>query len=187
MTKRSISAALAATVFALSGCGAHSGAGPSTGMMPLTPDAVSESPIIDATVTPLTIHIGFNHAEHTDPVFGPVYFYSPTFIGTAQVIRVLHGSKVVFLNDDPSGIPHTASGLGPTAFPIRFDNTSGTRRNGITVNGLLSWSSGTLFHGQHSQVFTIGLRGHYFFGCAFHYTTKPTRTNRSMGDVIVSM
>ena len=107
--------------------------------------------------------------------------------GHAQVFRVVHGSKVQFINDDSSGKSHTASGLGSAAFPRAFDNRSGLRRSGTTVNGLLTWSTGTMNHGQKSQVLTIGSVGHYFFGCAFHYTTKPTTTNKSMGDVIVSM
>ncbi|MBV8638553.1 MAG: hypothetical protein JO322_10735 [Candidatus Eremiobacteraeota bacterium] len=155
--------------------------------LPQTQDVALESPVIDARVIPLTIHVGFDHGEHTDRTFGPVYFYSPLVSGTAQVIRVRTGSKVVFVNDDTSGIPHTASGFGPTSFPAQFDNKSGMRRAGTTINSSLTWSTGTLLHGQRSQTFTIGARGHYFFGCAFHYTTRPTAVNGSMGDVIVSM
>jgi len=179
-----------AAAFALSGCGAHVGAG-NTGALPLAQAPLaqeqSQDTIIDATITPLVIHIGFEHGEHTDRTFGPVYFYSPLRTGTAEVIRVRTGSKLVFVNDDPNRVDHTASGFGPRAFPLTFDNNSGMHRSGSTINSTLTWSTGTLVPGAHSQVFTIGPRGHYFFGCAFHYTTKPTTTNGSMGDVIVSM
>ena len=183
MTKSFFPAAILAAACYLAACGAHGTGGAVT--PPQTAQGLLAGAI--ATPTPLLIHVGFNHPEHTDTTFGPVYFYSPTLSGHAQVIRVRHGSKVQFVNDDPSFAQHTASGLGSTAFPRSFDNTSGIRRSGITVNASLTWSTGTISHGQKSQIFTIGPVGHYFFGCRFHYTTKPTSTNRSMGDVIVSM
>ena len=187
MNIRQVLPVMAASVFALAGCGGHSTPGMPSGVLPTTPDGVVDATSLDLTVTPLVIHVGFDHPEHTDATLGPVYFYSPSKTGTAQVIRVRHGSKLMFLNDDTSGAPHTASGFGPTAFPSHFDNTSGMRRSGATINSTLTWSTGTLLHGAKSQVFTVGAVGHYFFGCAFHYTTKPTKTNMSMGDVIVSM
>ena len=186
MTIKHLSPALCAAAFALSGCGSSGGAGYAPSALPLTRVAAPQAAAIDATTTPLVIHVGFDHPEHTDPTFGAVYFYSPLVKGNAQVIRVVHGSKLVFLNDDTSGASHTASGFGPTAFPSRFDNKSGFTPSGTTINGSLTWSSGTLKHGAKSQVFTIGPPGHYFFGCNFHYTTRPTKTNGSMGDVIVS-
>jgi plastocyanin len=139
------------------------------------------------TAAPQVIHVGFELAEHTDVQFGPVYFYSTILNNMAQVIRVPHGSKVVFLNDDPSGTPHTASGLGSNGFPMQFDNSSGFNQHGTTIDSSTTWSTGTLTHGQMSQVFTVGPAGNYYFGCAFHYLTVPTASNNSMGDVIVSM
>jgi hypothetical protein len=177
---------MVASVFALSGCAAHSASSSTPGMLPVSSDGVVDATHVDLTTTPLVIHVGFDHTEHTDPTFGPVWYYSPKLTGSALVVKVLHGSKVVFLNDDPSGATHTASGLGPKAFPLSFDNSSGIHRSGTTVNGTLTWSTGALTHGTKSQIFTVGAIGHYFFGCAFHYTTKPTTTNGSMGDVLVS-
>jgi plastocyanin len=135
--------------------------------------------------SPQVIHVGFNLGEHTDAQFGPVYFYS--LGNAAQVIRVTHGSKVVFLNDDTIPQPHTASGFGTAGFPMSFNNGSGATQHGTTIDGSTTWSTGTLNHGQMSQVFTIGPPGTYFFGCAFHYVGVPTASNISMGDVIVSM
>lgn len=139
------------------------------------------------TAAPQVIHIGFELAEHTDAQFGPVYFYSTVLNGMASVVRVPHGSKVVFLNDDPNNTQHTASGFGSAGFPASFDNTSGFNQHGTTIDGSTSWSTGTLNPGQMSQVFTVGAAGTYYFGCAFHYFTVPTANNGSMGDVIVSM
>ena len=136
---------------------------------------------------PQVIHIGFDLAEHTDPQFGVVYYYSTMLNGMAQVIRVTHGSQVVFLNDDPGGSPHTASGLGMGGFPAAFDNTSGFNAQGNTIDGSLTWSTGTLNHGQMSSPFTVGSPGTYYFGCAFHYAGVPSMQVPSMGDVLVSM
>jgi plastocyanin len=132
------------------------------------------------------IHIGFELAEKTDPTYGPVYFYSTLLNNSAQVIRVKAGSHIVFVNDDPSSTPHTASGFGMSGFPNAFDNSSGFNRAGSTINGSLTWSTGSLLPGQRSQVFTVGPPGVYYFGCGYHYSTKPTTTNGSMGDVLVS-
>src|SRR5579872_3851705 len=153
MNIRHLLPAMVSSVFLLSGCVGHATSVPA---LPVSSDGVVDATSLDFTTTPLVIHIGFNHSEHTDPTFGPVYFYSPTVTGNAQVIRVLHGSKVVFLNDDPSNTEHTASGFGSVAFPKSFDNTSGTRRSGTTINASLTWSTGGLVHGAKSQVFTVG-------------------------------
>lgn len=136
---------------------------------------------------PQVIHIGFELLEHTDPTFGPVYFYSTMLNNMAQVIHVMHGSKVVFINDDTSGAPHTASGFGSSGFPAAFNNSSGFTQHGTTIDSSTTWSTGTLNMGQMSQVFTVGNPGTYYFGCNFHYSTVPTTSNNSMGDVLVSM
>jgi len=116
-----------------------------------------------------------------------VYFYSTMLNNMAQVIHVIHGTKVVFVNDDTSGIPHTASGFGSSGFPAAFNNSSGFTQHGTTIDASTTWSTGTLNSGQMSQVFTVGAPGTYYFGCNFHYTTTPTASNNSMGDVLVSM
>jgi hypothetical protein len=133
------------------------------------------------------VHVGFELGENTDPKFGPVWFYSLTPGNKANVVHVAHGSQLVFLNDGTPATQHTASGLGSSGFPSMFDNTSGTTQSGTTIDSSLTWSTGTLNPGQMSQVFTVGPPGNYWFGCAFHYTVPPTKTNSSMGDVIVSM
>lgn len=145
------------------------------------------TPVPTPTAAPQVIHLGFELAENTDPTFGPVYFYSTMLNNMAQVIRVMHGSKVVFVNDDPNTIPHTASGFGSSGFPNSFNNSSGFNKNGTTIDSSTTWSTGTLNAGQSSQVFTVGPPGTYYFGCNFHYSTKPTASNDSMGDVLVSM
>ena len=139
------------------------------------------------TAAPQVIHIGFELAEHTDAQFGAVYFYSTMLNNMASVVHVQHGSKVVFLNDDPSQTPHTASGFGSGGFPAMFDNSSGFTQHGSTLDGSTTWSTGTLNPGQMSQVFKVGAVGTYYFGCAFHYAGIPTANNNSMGDVVVSM
>jgi plastocyanin len=132
------------------------------------------------------IHIGFELGEHTDPNFGPIWFYS-TNTNQAQVITAMHGTQAQFINDDPSQTPHTASGLGTGPFPASFDNVNGfNKQSGTTIDGSLTWSSGSLSFGQKSQVFTVGPPGHYYFGCNYHYTVPPTQNNQSMGDVLVS-
>jgi len=85
------------------------------------------------------------------------------------------GAEVVFVNDDPSGSPHTASGLGVSGFPATFANTSATTRSGTAIDSGLTWSTGTLSAGQQSQTFTIPAAGTYYFGCAFHYASNTMR------------
>jgi plastocyanin len=121
--------------------------------------------------------MGFHLGGSMDPKYGQVNFYSTGTMG--QVITEKAGSHVVFLNDD-GGPPHTGSGLGTTGFPASFDNTSGTTPSGGTIDGSLTWSTGTLNNGQMSQVLTVGPAGAYYFGCAFHYVSNQMR------DVIVS-
>jgi plastocyanin len=199
-----------ATLAACGGGGGGTVTPPSNNPGPTAPPTTSPSPSATATPSPTPtpkptasptasptatpspaapqlIHVGFDLAEHTDATFGPVYFYSTVLNGMAQVIRVTHGSKVVFVNDDPSGTPHTASGFGSGGFPSSFNNSSGFTQNGTTIDGSTTWSTGTLNRGQMSQVFTVGPAGTYYFGCNFHYTTAPTASNSSMGDVLVSM
>jgi plastocyanin len=147
--------------------------------------APSTPPSTAPSAQPQLIHVGFNHAETTDATFGPVYFYSSAASGPAQVIRVATGSRLMFVNDDPSGVPHTASGLG-AAFPASFDNTSRFTQAGTAIDGGTTWSTGSLSSGQSSQVLTVPAAGTYFFGCGYHYTTVPTSSNGSMGDVLVA-
>jgi plastocyanin len=82
--------------------------------------------------------------------------------------------------NDGSGAPHTASGLGSSGFPAGFDNTSGATASGTTIDGGLTWSTGTLTAGQTSSAFTVGPAGDYYFGCFYHYNSD------NMEDVIVS-
>jgi hypothetical protein len=98
---------------------------------------------------------------------------------------VKSGSQVVFQHDD-NDPPHTASGLGSSGFPATFNNSSGTTRNGTTIDGSTTWSTGTLSGAAMSQVFTIGPPGVYYFGRAYHYAGVPSSTNQSMGDVLVA-
>ena len=154
---------------------------------PMPTQRPTPTPTPMQTAAPQVIHVGFELAEHTDVQFGPVYFYSTMLNNMASVVHVQHGSKVVFVNDDPDETPHTASGLGSNGFPAMFDNSSGFTRHGSTIDGSTSWSTGTLDPGQMSQVFTVGAVGTYYFGCAFHYAGIPSMNNASMGDVIVSM
>lgn len=160
-------------------------AAPTLAPTPAPTQMPTPAPSPTASAAPQVIHVGFQLGENTDPTFGPVYFYST--VTMAQVIHVTHGSRVVFVNDDTSGIPHTASGFGTSGFPAAFDNSSGFTQHGTTIDSSTTWSSGTLNPGQSSQVFTVGPPGTYYFGCNFHYTTKPTTSNNSMGDVLVSM
>ena len=127
------------------------------------------------------IHVGFELEDITDQTYGQVAYYATTLGSSAQIIRVPAGSKVVFTNDDPSGTPHTASGLGTGPFPAMFDNSNGTTSFGSAVDGTTTWSTGTLTQGQSSQVFTVGPPGVYYFGCAFHYG------GRLMRDVLVAI
>lgn len=147
----------------------------------------SPSPTPSPAATPLVVHIGFQYNEFTDPTYGPVWYYS-SIAGASQadVINVASGSQVVFENDSSPSSPHTASGLGTGPFPPSFDNTSGLKKNGTVIDGSLTWSTGLLTSGQRSQVFTVGPPGTYYFGCGIHYTVPPTKTNQSMGDVLVS-
>lgn len=162
---------------------------PTSTPTPTTAPTPTPTPLPTATptpaATPQVIHIGFELAEKTDPLYGPVYFYSTVLGNSAQVIQAKAGSQVVFVNDDPIHTSHTASGLG-TAFPKSFDNLSDFTQAGTKLDGSLTWSTGSLLPGQHSQVFTVGPPGLYYFGCGYHYTTKPTKTNGSMGDLVVS-
>jgi hypothetical protein len=149
----------------------------------------SATPVPTATPTaqPQVVHIGFELAENTDPKFGPVWFYSPTLDNKANVVVVMHGSKLVFLNDgsNPSSM-HTAGGFGSSGFPTSNNNQNQFTQFGSTIDSSLTWSTGILQQGKMSQVFTVGPPGDYFFGCAFHYAGVPTASNMSMGDVIVS-
>jgi plastocyanin len=153
---------------------------PSAG--PTTKPTGNPSPTAKPTKAPqITIHIGFNHAQVDDPTFGNVAFYA---LGAndpnAEVVQTSVGAQVTFLNDDPSQSPHTGSGLGSTGFPGSFDNSSGFTQAGTAIDGGTTWSTGTLGHGQRSQVFTIPSAGTYYFGCAFHYDSSGMR------DVIVA-
>ncbi|MGP6159537.1 MAG: hypothetical protein ACLPYS_18850 [Vulcanimicrobiaceae bacterium] len=191
-------AALAALTF-LAACGGGSSSSPGSGTVAALPTIVpSRPPSVAPSATPSTapstaptaqpqlIHIGFNHAETTDATFGPVYFYSTAASGPAQVIRVAVGSQLIFVNDDPSGVSHTASGFGTGGFPASFDNTSRFTQAGSAVDGGTTWSTGSLSGGQRSQVLTVPAAGTYYFGCGYHYTTVPTASNGSMGDVLVA-
>jgi hypothetical protein len=151
------------------------------------PSGATPTPIPTPTAQPQLVHIGFELREHTDKTYGPVWFYSQTLDNLANVVRVAHGSQIVFSNDGtgPSS-QHTAAGLG-TSFPASFDNPNRFTQSGTVVDGSLTWSTGTLNPGgQMSQVFTVGAPGAYYFGCGFHYAGPPTKNNESMGDVIVS-
>jgi plastocyanin len=145
---------------------------------PTATPAPTATPTATPTAQPQVIHVGFTHAATTDPTFGVVRYYSPT-TGAAAIVTVVHGSHVVFLNDD-TGTSHTGSGLGSSGFPTSFDNTSGFTQSGTTIDSSLTWSTGTLTMGSMSQVFTVGAPGDYYFGCAFHYNSSGMR------DVLVS-
>lgn len=153
---------------------------------PTSSPSGSPAPTPTPSPTPLIVHIGFQFGEFTDPVYGPVNFYSPFSSGTAQVVKVASGSPVQFENDDQFSTTHTASGLG-TSFPKQFDNKSGQTQAGSILDGSLTWSTGALTPGSRSQVLTVGPPGTYYFGCFFHYSVPPTKNNGSMGDVLVSM
>ena len=153
----------------------------------------SPGPSPSPTAAAQVIHIGFQHLETTDATYGPVWYYATTASAPhAQVVTVTHGSLVVFLNDDSTGYfpgPHTAGGFGSSGFPSSFGasgNANQFNSNGSTIEGN-QWSTGSLNGGQMSQVFTVGPPGAYWFGCGYHYTTVPTASNASMGDVLVSI
>ncbi len=141
------------------------------------------TPVPTPTGTPpakVTVHIGFNHAKNQSQ-FGDISFYAPDFNDpNAEVIVVKVGGKVTFLNDDPSGTPHTASGLGSNGFPKKFDNMNGPVQFGTQIDGGLTWSSGQLNNGQSSQTFTVPVAGTYYFGCYFHFDSNQMR------DVVVA-
>lgn len=151
-----------------------------------TPTGPTPTPTASPTAQPQVVHMGFELGENTDPTFGPVWFYSPTLDNKANVVRVVHGSKLVFLNDGTPTTKHTAGGFGSSGFPATNDNQNQFTQFGNTIDSSLTWSTGILNPGQMSQVFTVGAPGNYFFGCGFHYNGVPTVSNQSMGDVIVS-
>lgn len=138
------------------------------------------TPTPTATAQPQVVHIGFNHTGTTDPTFGAINFYTGASGASAPaaVVTVMHGSSLLFTNDD-TATNHTASGLG-SSFPASFDNTGGTTQTGSTIDGGTTWSTGTLRGGSSSVVFTVGPPGNYFFGCFYHYNDAEMR------DVIVS-
>jgi len=146
---------------------------------PIPTPTPTPAPTPTGTAQPQVIHVGFVHGTASDQTYGAIAYYAPTS-GTAAVIKVAAGSQVVFLNDD-TGSPHTGSGLGTGPFPASFDNTSGTTASGSTIDGSLTWSTGTLVQGAMSNVFTVGPPGAYYFGCAYHYNADHMR------DVLVSM
>ena len=155
-----------------------------------TPVPTGPTPTPSPSAQPQVVHIGFELAEQTDPKYGPVWYYSPTLDNLANVVRVAHGSQIVFVNDG-TGPPsqHTAAGLGSTGFPASFDNQNRFVQSGTVIDGSTTWSTGILNpsgSGTMSQVFTVGAPGAYYFGCGFHYAGVPTKKNQSMGDVIVS-
>ncbi len=153
-----------------------------------TPSPVP-TPTVKPTATPVPqiIHIGFQLGETTDPTYGPIWYYGQND-KQAAVIMVASGSQVIFENDQPasSGIQHTAGGFGSSGFPQNNDNMSPFTQAGSTIDSSLTWSTGILNPGQQSQVFTIGAPGVYYFGCGFHYAGVPTKSNESMGDVLVA-
>jgi plastocyanin len=151
------------------------------------PSGATPTPVPTGTAQPQLVHIGFELLENTDKTYGPVWFYSPTLDNLANVVRVAHGSKIIFINDGTNPTSqHTAGGLG-TSFPPSFDNPNRFNPSGSVIDGGTTWSTGTLNPGGGmSQVFTVGAPGAYFFGCGFHYAGPPTKKNQSMGDVIVS-
>jgi plastocyanin len=178
----------------LAACGGNGSSTPSTGPTAVPTAGPTAAPTTGPTAAPTTaptaqpqvIHVGFNHTETTDATLGPVYFYAMVASGPAQVIRVKTGSQVVFTNDDPSGVTHTAGGFGSASFPVSFDNSNRHTQAGTAIDGGTTWSTGDLSPGQTSQAFTIPAAGTYYFGCGFHYTTVPTTTNSSMGDILVA-
>ncbi len=151
------------------------------------PSGATPTPIPTPTAQPQLVHIGFELLENTDKTYGPVWYYSPTLGHLANVVRVAHGSQIVFINDGKNPTSqHTAAGLG-TSFPPSFDNSNRFTQSGTVIDSSLTWSTGTLNPGGGmSQVFTVGPPGVYYFGCGFHYAGPPTQNNESMGDVLVS-
>jgi plastocyanin len=136
----------------------------------------SPKPTPQPTAQPQVVYIGFQYLpDSTD--FGKVAYYSPRKNATeADEVVVKTGSKIVFKNVNDNGlVPHTASGLGTTGFPTLFTNTSGQTRAGNVIDGSLTWSTGRLFQGTFSQVFTVGPPGVYYFGCAYHYVKAGMR------------
>jgi plastocyanin len=153
-----------------------------------TPTPSGPTPTPTATAQPQVVHIGFELLENTDPTYGPVWYYSPTLDNLANVVRVAHGSQLVFVDDgtNPKS-QHTAAGLGTNGFPPSFDNLNQFTQSGTVIDGGNTWSTGILNPGGGmSQVFTVSGPGVFYFGCGFHYAGPPTQTNQSMGDVIVS-
>ena len=132
----------------------------------------------------MLIHIGMKYGAADDPKYGYIDFY--TNAAHAQVIQATHGQTVQFIQDDSPANFHTASGLGTGGFPSSFNNSSGLNQSGSVIDGGTTWSTGGLQQGQKSQVFTVGPVGVYYFGCAVHYSGKPSQANPSMGDVLVS-
>ena len=162
---------------------------------PVTPPTPKPSPTVtpsaspSPTAAPQVVYIGFQHKETTDKTYGPVYFYAMTPDDAhAEVIHVSAGSLVVFENNSKPSDSHTAGGFGSSGFPESFGasgNDNQFTQSGSTIEGN-QWSTGTLKPGGMSQVFTVGPAGAYWFGCGYHYTTVPTASNGSMGDVLVS-
>jgi plastocyanin len=150
---------------------------------PTAPPTAPPTPVptvVPTTAAATTVHVGFELDDITDPTFGQVAYYALSLGTSAQIIRVPVGAQITFVNDDPRNTPHTASGLGTSGFPASFTNTSGTNQSGTSIDGGLTWSTGTLTPGARSQTFTISAPGTYYFGCAFHYASD------SMRDVIVA-
>lgn len=165
---------------------------PTATPVPTPTPSGSPGPSPTPTAQPQVIYIGFQHNEDTDPTYGPVWYYALSETAPkAQVVSVEHGSQVVFMNGDNDGSApqHTAGGFGSSGFPTSFassGNNNQFNQAGSEIQGN-QWSTGSLSVGQMSQVFTVGPAGAYYFGCGYHYAGPPTKTNQSMGDVLVSM
>ena len=64
------------------------------------------SPSATPTAQPQVVHIGFELTEHTDPTFGPVWYYSPTLDNLANVIHVAAGSQARVSRRRERSAPH---------------------------------------------------------------------------------
>jgi hypothetical protein len=120
------------------------------------------------------------------PTYGSVLGYfngtTPNGKGTdSNVVNLTANQNVQFVNLETtaSGIPHTASFLGPWSgsFPTNGPGSGATTASPAgTAISAPGFSTGSLNPGQASAVYNSGGPGVYVFGCFYHYKSNGMRT-----------
>jgi hypothetical protein len=96
------------------------------------------------------------------------------------LVNLTANQNVQFINTEgPSGLPHTASFLGPYSgsYPSTFTNTNGATASaaGAAISSA-NFSSGNLNPGVASAIYNSGGPGMFIFGCFYHYVKMGMRT-----------